>query len=175
MKSFTEKNNDRKPLDEILPAKMPLGICLEPTNKCNFKCVQCAASLPEFREITGEAAHIDMNLYEKIIRDIKAMGRLKNLNLYGDGEPFLNPRLIEMIRIAKANGIADIITVTTNGTQIGENNAEEIVNSGLDYLRVSIYSIYDAKLTSITKSKIKADAIFGNIAALRRIRDAMKS
>lgn len=169
--SFTEKNKNRKPLGELLPVRMPLGICIEPTNLCNFMCIQCAVSLPTFKKIVGKQGHIEMGLYTKIVADIKKMGRLNNLNLYGDGEPFLNPNMIEMVKIAKTNDIAKAITITTNGFLITEKLAYDIVNSGLDYIRVSIYSVYNENFKSITQTKYDAERVFNNIRTLRKIRD----
>lgn len=172
MKSFIEKNKDRKSLEEILPANMPLGLSIEPTNRCNYKCIQCAVSLPEFKDEIGPLGHMEVNLYQKIIKDVNDMGTLKNLNLYGDGEPFLNQHIVDMVRIAKTASVANAITITTNGYLINESVAKEIVKSRLDYLRVSIYSIFADRFKQITQTKLNSEIVLENIKRLRKIRDA---
>lgn len=174
MLSFIQKNNNRQPLAEILPVRMPLGLCIEPINLCNFKCVQCPVSLPSFKKEVGYLGKMDMYLFKKIINDIQSMGKLNNLNLYGDGEPLLNPNLIEMIRIIKQNDIANALTVTTNASLLTKEKAKEIINTNLDYLRISIYSIYDERFKYITQSKYKAGQIYENIKEFVLLRRMMK-
>ena len=171
MKSFTEKNSDRHLLGDILPLKMPLGLCIEPTNICNFKCIQCPVSLPHFRQTVGELGHMDMALYRKVLRDIAAMGKLKNLNLYGDGEPLANPNIVEMIKTARDMDVADLITVTTNGSLLTEDLARDLLSSGLTYLRVSIYALDDDELLRITSTNTKTSHIYDNLATFRAMRD----
>lgn len=174
MLSFTEKNRQRRPLHEILPAlNMPLGICVEPTNLCNFKCVQCPVSFNDFYHIVGSRGHMDIKLYEKLLSDIKEMGKLNNLNLYGDGEPLLNKDLTKMIKMAREADVANFITVTTNASLLSEYISVGLINSGLSYLRVSIYSICNDKHREITKSKISSDKIYENLKRFREIRDDM--
>ncbi len=170
MQSFTQKNNNRRPLRELLPVAMPLGMCIEPTNLCNFKCIQCPVSLPLFKETVGELGHMSMELYGKLMGDIKEMGTLRNMNLYGDGEPFLNPDLLEMVRLAKSRQSADAITITTNGSLLDEKINREIIESGLDYLRVSIYSVYEEKHLQVTGSKVPFSRVYDNISHLSSLK-----
>ncbi|MDD5673380.1 MAG: radical SAM/SPASM domain-containing protein [Chitinivibrionales bacterium] len=166
MLSYIQKNNNRSKLKDILPVKMPLGLCIEPTNLCNFKCVQCPVSLDEFESVVGKRMNMKMELFKKIMADIKAMGRLNNLNLYGDGEPFLNKNILEMVRIAKRDDIAGAITITTNASLITEDTALEILDSKLDYLRVSVYSVLQERFAGITQTKLDNELIFRNIKYL---------
>jgi len=114
-----------------------------------------------------------MKLYEKLLHDIKEMGRMNNLNLYGDGEPLLNINLSKMIRMARENDVTNFITVTTNASLLSEQTSIDLINSGLSYLRVSIYSIYEDKHYEITKSKIPPSKIYNNLKMFREIRDKM--
>jgi len=175
VRSFTEKNIDRRPLRELLPLDMPLGLTVEPTNLCNFRCVQCPVSLAEFAAEAGPLGHLDMELYGKILEDVRRMGRLNHLQLYGDGEPFLNPNLVEMIRRGRDAGVAGSITVTTNGSVMNHKLATGLVTSGLDYLRVSVYSIYPERFARITGSRLKPARIHENLRLLRSVRDSMGS
>jgi len=172
MKSFTQKNSNRRILKDILPLKLPLGISIEPINLCNMKCVQCPVSLKEFKDIVGGVDALNFEFYKKIIKDIKSMGQLIQLNLYGDGEPFLNKDLIKMVKYAKDQKAVEKITITTNGTLLDETIHEELLESGLDYLRVSIYSIDNKKHKEVTRTDYSPKDIYNNVKKLKEARDA---
>lgn len=174
VRGYLAKHADRHiDLEASLPLAMPLGLCIEPTNRCNMKCRFCPVHLPEFAETVGGLRFMEFGLYEKIIRDLAAMGgRLVNLHLYGDGEPFLNPRLFDMIRLAAESGVAQNIVVTTNGTALTPRNAEKLLACGLTYLRVSVYGTDAAFHREITGSNHDPEHILENIRHLRTIRDA---
>ena len=119
---------------------------------------------------------MDFALFEKIILDVKAMGqKLTNLNLYGDGEPFLNRRLLDMIRLAAHMQVAQNIIVTSNGSAIVEKTAAELIDSGLTHLRVSIYGMDEDFHRHITGSPVTPTQIHANVSRLRKLRDAQGS
>jgi len=171
MLSFIDKNSTRRELNDILPLKMPLGLCIEPTNLCNFQCVQCPVSLPEFKSVVGHRGNMDMELFKKILNDIKAMGKVINLNLYGDGEPLLNKNIVSMVNLIKEYDVAERITITTNASLLTEKISKGLIASGLTYLRVSIYSIYKERFKNITQSSTTPDDIYNNIKKFKEIRD----
>jgi len=98
---------------------------------------------------------MSMELYSKIIDDIKAMGKIRSLKLYMIGEPFLNPHLVDMIYHARRMNVSDRIEVTTNGSLVSGPIVKELIGSGLDYLRFSIYSATPSKITSNVREVIK--------------------
>jgi radical SAM protein with 4Fe4S-binding SPASM domain len=55
---------------------------------------------------------------------------------YFQGEPFLNPQFLEMIKAAKSYRM--FTATSTNAHFITEDNAEEVVRSGLDQLIISV-------------------------------------
>jgi MoaA/NifB/PqqE/SkfB family radical SAM enzyme len=62
----------------------------------------------------------------------------RTLFLMGEGEPFLHPRIFDIIRLAKTRGMRT--TITTNGTLIDEKKARDIIDSGLDEMHVSLWT-----------------------------------
>lgn len=171
--SYLEKHASRRhDIDARLPLPMPLGLCIEPTNRCNMQCRFCPVHLPEFPETVGGLRFMDFALYEKIIADLATMGgQLVNLHLYGDGEPFLNPRLFDMIRLAADHGVAENIVVTTNGTALTARNAEKLLASGLTHLRLSVYGTDPDFHREITGSPHAPERIRENLRGLRELRD----
>lgn len=172
---FVEKNSQRVDLKDVLPLSMPFGLCIEPTNICNFKCKCCPVSEPDYYDIVKGKKVMKFELFKKVIDDVIRMGSLKNINLYGDGEPFINKDIIKMVRYIREHNVSKYITITTNASLIDEKTAEKLVDSGLDFLRISIYGLNQSEFSQITKSNINYDQIYKNICKIKEIRDRKKS
>ena len=76
-------------------------------------------------------------LFEQVIDQVK--GHLSWLHLYFQGEPFLNPRFMEMVNYADSKGI--FTSTSTNAHYLGEKQVTEVLNSGLKQLIVSMDGI----------------------------------
>lgn len=139
----------------------PFALSIEPTTACNLSCPACPSGLKSFSRPTGK---IDLAFHETIIASLKKS--VFYINYYFQGEPFLHPQFLTLIKTAKA---ANIYTATsTNGHFISDKNALAIVDSGLDRLIISIdgltqetYASYRVdgelnKVISATKSLIEA-------------------
>ena len=163
----------RQNLLDILPIPMPMSMHVEPTNICNFHCVSCPQSLPDYKDITGYHQHMDFSLFEKIMHDIRDMGRLKALKLFGYGESMTHPELGRMIRLAKDLDVADRIELTSNASRLSEKVAKELIEGPLDYLRVSIYALDQDEHQAFTQTKVRIETIFENLIRLRKMRDDM--
>lgn len=110
---------------------MPISVSIEPTTACNLGCPECPSGLRSFTRATGK---IDDDLYRKIIDDLAPT--LTYLILYFQGEPYLHPRLDEMIRYAHKKNI--YTATSTNAHFFTDQQAEKTVRSGLDRLIISI-------------------------------------
>ena len=171
---YTElREQKRIKLSDSVPLASPFTIYVEPTNICNFKCHYCPESFDYFEEKSGGFFKMDLNSFSIVTDQIKTMGKLKVLNFYMMGEPFANPSLVEFIHIAVKKEVADRICVTSNGTLISEKVAEKILNSDLDYLRISIYGAYEETHKSRTQSNFKLSKTKQNIEYLKKRRDEL--
>jgi MoaA/NifB/PqqE/SkfB family radical SAM enzyme len=148
-----------------------MAIYLEPTNICNFRCLYCPESFSDFKERTGGLSRLDAAGFAAVSDQILALGRLKVLHFYMMGEPFVNKALPDFIAAAKERQIADRISVTTNATLLDAKTIDRILDSRLDYLRVSIYGATQESFAQRTASPFKLARIVSNIAALRSRRD----
>lgn len=110
---------------------LPYSLSIEPTTACNLGCPECPSGLKSFTRPTGK---IDLETNLKIIRDLGK--QLFYINYYFQGEPFLNPQFLELIKEAKKHRI--YTATSTNAHFINENKAREIISSGLDRLIISI-------------------------------------
>jgi len=125
-KSFKHKNTSSK-ADHALP----IALSIEPTTACNLGCPECPSGLKKFTRPTG-------NLRENLLDDLlNEIGKdLIYLTFYFQGEPFIHPKMNELV--AKANQRGIFTATSTNAHFINERSAEAIINSGLNRLIISI-------------------------------------
>jgi len=166
---------DRRPLADRLPLSGPLSLYIETHNTCNFKCVQCPVSFDDYYEIVGGQSRISDARYEKLLDELAAMGTLKSLKFYVEGEPFLDKRLPRMIKQAVDAQVCERTEVTSNGSALTPQNVRATVLSGLTYLRISIYALTEERQKSITQSGVSLARIYENIKMARRVRDELGS
>jgi radical SAM protein with 4Fe4S-binding SPASM domain len=110
---------------------MPLSYSIEPTNHCNLKCPECPSGLGT---LTRPLGLIKMELFKQLIDEISATGFY--IQLFFQGEPYINKKLPEMIEYANAKNM--YTSVSTNGTFINENNVDDILKFTPDKLIFSI-------------------------------------
>lgn len=121
--TFFTKNTSGKAL--------PYAISIEPTTSCNLRCPQCISGLRNFTRQTGM---LDFGFYKTIIDQIK--NHVIHLNLYFQGEPYLNPNFFEMIKYASDQNI--FVMTSTNAHYLSKENAIKTIDSGLNKLIISI-------------------------------------
>lgn len=110
---------------------VPIVINIESSSICNLKCIECLNGL---NQIKREIDFIDIEIYKKFISEISKKSWI--INLYFQGEPLINKNIIEMISFAKTKGLMTVIS--TNGNLITEQLANDLVNSGLDTIIISL-------------------------------------
>jgi len=110
---------------------MPMAISFEPTTACNLRCPECPSGL---RSFTRETGNLKSDFFRKTINQVSK--QLMSLTFYFQGEPYINPSFLEMVRYAHDQ---DIYTVTsTNGHFLDDDNCRKTIESGLDRIIISI-------------------------------------
>jgi len=108
---------------------LPVGIDLEPTTRCNLRCLACQHSEGNW---PGEDLPV-----ERFGRLLDQLPYLEQIKLQGVGEPLLHEQFFELVRRAKRHGIW--VSSITNGTTLHlEKHRSEILGSRLDEMMVSI-------------------------------------
>ncbi len=105
------------------------SVNIEVTNRCNLKCVEC----PTTDTMRRPRGLLDFRLLEKILGE---NAQLEFVLLFQWGEPFLHPRVLEMVRACSDRGIRTMLT--TNGTLLTRERRRAILDSGLTRLTFSI-------------------------------------
>jgi MoaA/NifB/PqqE/SkfB family radical SAM enzyme len=107
----------------------PVCLYLEVTNRCNLLCETCPRTFEELEP----PADMSWELFTKIVDQVPNVARVV---LHGVGEPMLVKDLPKMIRYLKDRGI--YVLFNTNGTLLAPRKRREIIDTGLDELRVSL-------------------------------------
>ena len=163
----------RLSLRDAAPIRAPFTLYVEPTNICNFKCVYCPESFDDFEEKTGGLARMDIAAFTTVAAQIRELGGVKSLNLYMMGEPLVNKALPDFVRIATGPGVADRVSITTNGSLLTEDAGRKLIDADLDYLRVSIYGGNAEAYARKTQSKVPLSRVRANVARFRALRDEL--
>ncbi len=110
---------------------MPMTISIEPTTACNLRCPECPSGLRSFTRETGNLKEdFFTGIIDELYRD------LTHLIFYFQGEPYINPKFLDMVKYASGKGIYTI--TSTNGHFLNDENARATIQSGLDRLIISV-------------------------------------
>ena len=110
---------------------MPVSYSIEPTNHCNLKCPECPSGLGT---LTRPLGLLRFDNFKKIIDEIKSTGFY--LQLFFQGEPFINKQLGQMVNYAQESKV--YVSISTNGHFINEENVDNVLKNAPDKL---IYSV----------------------------------
>jgi radical SAM protein with 4Fe4S-binding SPASM domain len=110
---------------------LPFSISFEPTTSCNLRCPECPSGL---RAFTRPIGMLEKDFFTKTIDEIHK--DLLYLIFYFQGEPYLNPDFLEMVKYAAAKKI--YTATSTNAHYLTDENSRKTIESGLDRLIISI-------------------------------------
>jgi MoaA/NifB/PqqE/SkfB family radical SAM enzyme len=112
-----------------LAASAPVCLYLEVTNRCNLLCETC----PRTFETLEPPADMSWDLFTRIVDQVPDIARVV---LHGVGEPMLVRDLPRMVRYLKDRGT--YVLFNTNGTLLQPKKFQDLIETGLDELRVSL-------------------------------------
>lgn len=127
----------------------PFTLSIEPTTACNLGCPECPSGLKQFTRPTGK---LDLEFHQRMLTQVDKS--VFYINYYFQGEPFLHPQFLELIRQAKKHKI--YTATSTNAHFVDQKKAEEIIDSGLDRLIISI--------DGLTQETYENYRVHGNLA-----------
>lgn len=108
-----------------------MSISFEPTTSCNLRCPECPSGLRSFTRPTGM---LQQSLFENVIDQLAPT--LNYLTFYFQGEPYLHPQFLQMVKYASSKGI--YTATSTNAHYLKSEVARKTVESGIDRLIISI-------------------------------------
>jgi radical SAM protein with 4Fe4S-binding SPASM domain len=110
---------------------IPVSIAIEPTTACNLRCPECPSGLRAFTRPTGM---LQKDFFSQTIDELS--DELLYLVFYFQGEPYLNPDFLQMVKYASQKKI--YTATSTNAHYLNDDLARMTVESGLDRLIISI-------------------------------------
>ena len=96
----------------------PISVSIEPTTSCNLRCPECPSGLRSFTRPTGM---LQKNFFKETIDQLHK--ELMYLVFYFQGEPYLNPEFLEMVKYASEHKI--YTATSTNAHYLNDANAKK--------------------------------------------------
>ncbi|MBV8916435.1 MAG: SPASM domain-containing protein [Acetobacteraceae bacterium] len=146
-----------------LASEPPVCLYLEVTNRCNLLCETC----PRTFEDLEPPADMSMPLFRRIVDQMPNVDRVV---LHGVGEPMLVKHLPEMIGYLKARGT--YVLFNTNGTLLAPRKHQQVIETGLDELRVSLDAA-DAATFLQVRGKDMFERIVRNVSSFTSLQAAL--
>jgi sulfatase maturation enzyme AslB (radical SAM superfamily) len=117
--------------------KYPKIIAFELSSLCQMKCIHC----PHGHGMINKKGLMDWQLFEAVMEDIETWRNLADTDpkivLYGNGEPFLHPRLIDFVQYCTDHGFYK--SLSTNVQLVSNEKAGALSRAGLDFIKLSFW------------------------------------
>jgi radical SAM protein with 4Fe4S-binding SPASM domain len=138
-----KQDSQRTRLETVIPLETPLELQLAVASACNFRCGYCPCSTSDLlKENNVKKGIMKFDLYQKLIDDLDEFPeKIKILRLVKEGEPLLNKRFADMVRYAKKKQPSVKVDTTTNASLLTPEFSDEIIDSGLDKIFISLQGI----------------------------------
>ena len=98
----------------------PISISFEPTTSCNLRCPECPSGLRAFTRPTGM---LKKDFFSDTIDQLHR--ELLYLVFYFQGEPYLNPDFLDMVKYASGKKI--YTATSTNAHYLNDANAQRTI------------------------------------------------
>jgi MoaA/NifB/PqqE/SkfB family radical SAM enzyme len=173
-------DNKRTALADVIPLAHPFTVYIETTRYCNLKCFYCLISTQDeqdgaMQKLGLKVQHMDPMWFDKLVRDLQEFPKgIKRVVFSGLGEPLMNPRLPAMIRQVADAKIADRVEVITNGLLITRKKADELVNSGLTNINISIQGTDSEQYAKTCGKAVDYEKLIENLTYLYENRGNIK-
>jgi MoaA/NifB/PqqE/SkfB family radical SAM enzyme len=156
---------ERARLEQVIPLSTPYQILFDSTNLCNFACEFCpTGDKALIKSVNRPSGLMDFQLFCRMIDGMKKFDRkLKRIDIGKDGEPLLNPRIVDMVRYIKDANVAELCSIATNGALLSAEMADALVDAGLDLLKISVEAVSNEGYRKISKRSFDYAALLERV------------
>jgi len=149
----TIDNEERLPLPRVLR--------VEPASQCNLACSHCPTGT-----VNMQRGLMSDDVFSRVLEELKAnKDSIKTVVLYHGGEPLLNRNFHKMVSEIKAIDDSLFIKTVSNGMALTRQQAEEIINGGMDAIEFSLDGI-SAQESQLVREKSDTRRVVSNIKNL---------
>ncbi len=132
----------------------PEHVVIDLTNRCNNDCIACWTRSPLLGNNRPEPEwhkqQLKTDVVLSLIDELAALGT-SIIRFTGGGEPFLHKDILKLIRAVKQHNI--FCAVTTSLNMVSADQADDIVDSGVDELSVSLWASNGAEYVATHPNK----------------------
>ena len=147
-------------------AVIPENVVIETIFGCNASCSMCPIDMPTRRK-KGVMAR---ELFEYIISELSChREKIKQMDLFGVGEPLLVKDFPEQVRFTKQKGFTNV-GFASNADLLTAEVSDRVFAAGLDTIMISIDGTTKEVHESIRR-KVNFDRLVGNVIKAIEIRD----
>lgn len=151
----------------VVDGAFPDRLYIEITNVCNLDCVMCPTGLHVLERTKG---HMKWDLFCRVIDEMAPHVQTTTLHIWG--EPLLHPRLFDMVRYAREQGIE--VSISTNATLLTEEKAEALMDAGLSEIYLCLDGM-KAETYEAIRRKADFEVTKGNIERFIELRTRRKN
>ena len=142
---------------------LPFSISVEPTTRCNLACPDCVTGAGLLKRKKGDQS---IENFKKIVDEV--FPYTFSILTHFQGEPLLNRDVFTMIRYSTSKRM--VTEMATNGTLISNEVADEMVQSGLKKVVITIDSPHETDFGFYRKGADYNEVVAG----IKRITSAKK-
>jgi radical SAM superfamily enzyme YgiQ (UPF0313 family) len=126
------------------PAEIPFPekVMVQTTSRCNAACGFCP-----YPSVSGTLSHgtMEEELYRRVIDECaERPEQVQRILPYLMNEPLLDGRIVERVNYAKRRCPRASVHLLTNGSLLTERRGDALIDSGLDWIGISVHGFSDA-------------------------------
>lgn len=159
------RDHNRIPLQDLVPLAAPLSMYIEPTNICQIRCAFCpTGDMALIKSVGRKQGVMSWEMFDKVLHDMKELGKIKHVNFYKDGEPLVNRHYPEMA--AELRKHCERMWTATNGLLLTPSLSDRLVKANFDMIKISVIASYAEGYKRIASVNIDYHAFITNIRDL---------
>ncbi len=145
---------------------IPERVTIETIFGCNANCKMCVINLPTKRKKGLMSPEMSKHILDEL-SPYKA--KIEKLDLFGLGEPLLDPYIFQRIEYAKDKGFRNI-AISTNADLLLKKKQKKLLDTGIDTVLFSIDGVKKETHEKIRRG-VKFERVVGNCQSIIKMRD----
>jgi MoaA/NifB/PqqE/SkfB family radical SAM enzyme len=150
--------------------EFPESLMVQTTSRCDAACIFCP-----YPAVRKEIRHGEMSftLFVKLMRECSRHPGLKSINMFLMNEPLRDPRLVDRLDFAKEHNPQAAVCLWTNGCNLHEKLARDLIGSGLDAIGISIHAMWPDTYRELT-GRGDFDRVLARVTRFVELREQLR-